>query len=314
MTSISVIIPVYNSEKILSNLVDQLQKALVPLTRRFEVLLVNDSSSDNSWDVICELSARNEWLSGINLMRNYGQHNALLCGIRAAKNDIVVTMDDDLQHPPEEIAKLVRRLEEGYDVVYGKPKREQHGLWRDLASQITKLSLKSTMGVKTARNVSAFRAFRLILREGFAEYKSPYVSIDVLLTWGTNRFGVVAVNHNERESGTSNYTFRKLVTHAINMMTGFSSIPLQLASMAGFAFGIFGLCVLIYVVGMVIIYGSSVPGFPFLASMIAIFSGVQLFAIGIIGEYIARIHFRSMTRPYCVVRNKVGFISNDEKG
>ena len=117
-------------------------------------------------------------------MRNYGQHNALLCGIRAAKYEVIVTMDDDLQHPPEEIPRLLEQLEQGFDVVYGAPKEERHGFMRALASRITRLALGSAIGMDLAKNVSAFRVFRTQLREAFAGYQTPFVSIDVLLTWG----------------------------------------------------------------------------------------------------------------------------------
>jgi len=294
---LSIVIPVYNSEKILAELVAQLEQTLYPLNVNYEVILVNDGSRDRSWEVIGRLVQDYPWVHGINLMRNYGQHNALLCGIRAAQHEIIITMDDDLQHPPEEIPKLLDKLAEGYDVVYGTPQKENHGLWRDLTSQATKLALQSAMGAETARNVSAFRAFRTQVRDAFANYQSPFVSIDVLLTWGTTRFAAIPVRHDPRRGGESNYTFRKLVTHALNMMTGFSVLPLQLASLIGFAFTLFGLGVLVYVVGRYLIQGGSVPGFPFLASIIAIFSGAQLFALGIIGEYLARMHFRMMERP-----------------
>jgi undecaprenyl-phosphate 4-deoxy-4-formamido-L-arabinose transferase len=236
-------------------------------------------------------------------MRNYGQHNALLCGVRAAKFPIVVTMDDDLQHPPEEIHKLLGELDKGSDVVYGAPKKQRHSLWRNLASYFTRIAVQSAMGVENARNVSAFRAFRTQVREAFEDYRSPNVILDVLLTWGTTRFSMVEVEHHPRHSGASNYTFRKLVVHAIHMITGFTVLPLQLASMLGFIFAIFGLVVLAYVIGRYLIEGGSVPGFPFLASAVAIFSGVQLFALGIIGEYLARMHFRMMDMPTYVVRD-----------
>ena len=304
--NISVIIPVYNSEQTLAALVRRLQPVLEAEAAEYELVLVNDGSSDRSWDVICELSVMHQWLRGINLMRNYGQHNALLCGIRSARYEIIGTMDDDLQNPPEEIPKLLKKLGEGYDVVYGTPQKEQHGFWRDMASQVTKAVLKSTMGIQVARNVSAFRAFRSDVRNAFADYQGPFVSIDVLLTWGTTRFAAIPVRHDERREGLSNYTFRKLLTHALNMMTGFSTLPLRLASVVGFGFSIFGFAVLAYVVGRYLIQGSSVPGFPFLAAVISIFSGVQLFSLGIIGEYLARMHYRSMSRPYCVIRDKIG--------
>ena len=307
--SLSIVVPAYNSAPILPDLaarIESLWEQLGLADGERELLLVNDASRDRTWDVICELAARYPWVRGINLMRNYGQHNALLCGIRAARYDVVVTMDDDLQNPPEEVPKLLSKLDENYDAVYGVPRQEQHGLWRDLASKVTKYVLQSAMGAEIARNVSAFRAFRTTVRDAFARYSGPFVSIDVLLTWGTTRFAAVPVNHSPRLVGKSNYTLRKLITHALNMMTGFSTLPLQLASLLGFGITIFGIIVLFYVLGRYIISGGSVPGFPFLASIIAIFSGAQMFALGVIGEYLARMHFRSMERPTYTIRALTG--------
>jgi len=300
--SYSVIIPVYNSEGSLTPLLERLAQVLPTLSDAYEVILVNDGSRDRSWEVVQQLAQTYPWVRGVNMMRNYGQHNALLCGIRLARHEFVITMDDDLQHPPEEIARLVEKLAEGHDVVYGTPLHEQHGLFRDLASQVTKLALQGAMGAETARNISAFRVFRTQVRDAFAGYRGPFVSIDVLLTWGTTRFAAVPVRHEPRRIGRSNYTFRKLVVHSLNMMTGFSTLPLQLASLVGFAFTLFGLAVLVYVIGRYLIEGGSVPGFPFLASIIAVFSGAQLFALGIIGEYLARMYFRSMERPTYTIR------------
>jgi undecaprenyl-phosphate 4-deoxy-4-formamido-L-arabinose transferase len=304
--SLSVVVPVYGSETILPELARRLGEVLPELATQFELVLVNDSSPDASWQVIERLTAEHAWIRGINLMRNYGQHNALLCGIRAAQHGVVVTMDDDLQHPPEEIGKLLAVLDEGYDVVYGRPAQEQHGLMRDLASLTTKLALESVMGAEIASQVSAFRVFRAEVAKAFGHYEGAFVSIDVLLTWGTNRFAATAVRHEPRSQGTSGYTFRKLVTHAMNMMTGFSTKPLQFASLVGFFFTLFGFGVLLYVLVRYFLEGTPVPGFPFLASIVALFSGAQLFALGIIGEYLARMHFRSMQKPPYVVRAEVG--------
>jgi undecaprenyl-phosphate 4-deoxy-4-formamido-L-arabinose transferase len=302
---ISVLVPVFNSELSLANLVARLCPVLSQTGEKFEAVLVNDGSRDGSWDVIGRLSRSHDWVRGIDLMRNYGQHNALLCAIRAARFDKVVTLDDDLQNPPEEIPLLLEEIRKGADVVYGYPRQQHHGLLRDLASDITKLALQKTMGAQTARRVSAFRAFRTELRAAFERYEGSFVSIDVLLTWATSSFVAVEVRHDPRRVGHSNYTVRKLITHALNMLTGFTTLPLQLASFCGFGLTVFGIGVLLYVVGRYLLQGTSVPGFPFLASIIAIFSGAQLFALGIIGEYLARVHLRTMDKPAYTVRGEI---------
>jgi len=299
---ISVVVPVYNGSESLPELTDRLARVLEGKQGGFELLLVDDGSSDGSWEVIEKLSNERDWVRGFSLMRNYGQHNALLCGIRAARYSVTVTMDDDLQNPPEEIPGLLQALSPGTDVVYGTPRQEKHSLWRVIASALTKLVLKKSMGVETAGNVSAFRVFRTSIREAFSGYGGPFVSLDVLLTWGSTRFRAVPVANSPRKYGASNYSFRMLITHALNMMTGFSTLPLEVASVLGFAFTVFGILVFLYVLGRLLIEGGSVPGFPFLASIIAIFSGVQLFSLGIIGEYLARVHFRTMDKPPYSIR------------
>lgn len=300
--NLSVVIPVYNSAGALPALWEALHPVLESLGGEYEVILVDDGSRDGSWAVLRDLQARHPGrIVPIQLMRNYGQHNALLCGIRAARYPVTVTLDDDLQNPPAEIPTLLRKLEEGYDVVYGTPQRGQHGLWRNVASRVTKIALQSAMGADIARHVSAFRAFRTTARQAFDAYQGPFVSVDVLLTWASTRFAWVPVRLDPRTRGESGYTFRKLISHGLNMMTGFSVLPLQLASVAGFSVMIFGVGILVYVIARALIEGSP-PGFPFLASIIAIFSGVQLFSLGVIGEYLARMHFRIMDRPAFAVR------------
>jgi glycosyltransferase involved in cell wall biosynthesis len=303
---ISIVVPVYNSERSLPILAERIRAVLQAEERALELILVNDGSRDESWKVIKTLAQSHSWISGISLMRNSGQHNALLCGVRRARFDVIVTMDDDLQNPPEEIPTLLAKLDSGFDVVYGTPLRETHGLLRDLASKITKFGLQKAMGSETARNVSAFRAFRTHLRDSFSPYRGFFVSLDVLLTWGTHRFTSVPVRNDPRTIGVSNYTLRKLVAHAFNMITGFSTFPLEVASMLGFSFMVFGAGILVWVIGRWLIFGSIVPGFVFLASIIAVFSGVQLFALGVMGEYLARMHTRLTDRPSYVIKETVG--------
>ncbi len=301
--SLSVVVPVYNSEGSLPVLVQRLSALLPTLANQFELILVNDASRDGSGAVVDQASQEYGWVVGIHLMRNFGQHNAVLSGIRDAKFETIVTLDDDLQNPPEEIPRLLAKLAEGFDVVYGFPERESHGFWRNLASRITKLTLQSAMGVDVASRVSSFRAFRSQVRAAFAGYAGAFVSIDVLLSWGTSRFAAIPVKNPPRTIGTSNYTVRKLIIHAVNMVTGFSVMPLQVASLLGFFFALFGFCLLMYVLARYMINGDTVVGFPFLASALSIFSGVQLFSLGIIGEYLARMHFRLLDRPSYTIRS-----------
>ncbi len=299
----SVVVPVYNGALTLVALLDRLDVVLRNATSAYEVLLVDDGSGDTSWAVISQLATTHANCHGIRLMRNYGQHNALLAGIRQCRYEVIVTLDDDLQNPPEEIPRLLAEIAGGADVVYGAPADAGHGLARRLASRVTKSVLKNAMGADVATKISAFRAFRSELRSGFAAASGPAVNLDVLLTWSTTRFTAIDVRFDQRAAGVSNYTFVHLVRHALNMLTGFSTRPLRLASLVGFAFTLFGIAILVYVLVSYFRNHGVVPGFAFLASIIAIFAGAQLFTIGIIGEYLARMHHRMLEKPTYVVRD-----------
>ncbi len=298
---VSVVIPVYNSQASIEAVVSSARSALRAANLSGEFILVDDASPDNSWAVIQQLARQGRDVHGIRLRRNFGQHNAVLAGIRLARGGVIVTMDDDLQHPADDIPRLIRELERGFDVVYGFPRQQPHSIARNILSLTGKIVLQRAMGADTARHVAAFRAFRTEIREAFREYHSAYVSIDVLLTWGTHRFTWIEVDYRRRSIGRSNYTLGKLASHALTVMTGFSTVPLRLASLLGMVFTVFGIALLMFVVGRYLLQGTAVPGFPFLASAIAIFSGVQLFALGIVGEYLARIHMRTLGEPAYVI-------------
>ena len=299
---ISVVVPVYKSSDTLPLLVDEVGKVLPNVADAYELVLVNDGSPDQSWQVISELAGTHSWVRGIDLMRNYGQHNATLCGVREARFEVIVIMDDDLQNPPREIPKLLEKLEEGYDVVYGVARKRQQIWWKSLASAIVKRVIAYVMGLRTVRDIGAFKAFRADLRKSFENFRGPDVLVDVLLSWGTTRFATVPVDEEPRAVGKSNYNFFKLIKVSLLVLTSYTTIPLRFASIVGFLFTLFGFGVLTYVLVTYFVAGS-IPGFSFLASSITIFSGVQLFALGILGEYLARVFERTGGRPtYTIAR------------
>jgi glycosyltransferase involved in cell wall biosynthesis len=290
--NVSVVVPVYNGSDSLPLLVEEVGKVLPDVTDAFELVLVNDGSPDQSWQVISELAQKHSWVRGIDLMRNYGQHNATLCGVREARYEVIVTMDDDLQNPPREIPKLLEKLAEGYDVVYGVARKRQQAWWKNLASVVIKRAIAYVMGLRTVRDIGAFKAFHADLRRSFEDFNSPDVLVDVLLSWGTSRFASVTVEESPRTVGKSNYNLFKLIKVSLLVLTSYTTIPLRFASIIGFLFTLIGMGVLIYVL-VIYFTAGSVPGFPFLASTVIIFSGVQLFALGIIGEYLARVFERT---------------------
>lgn len=302
LADISVVIPVYRSSDSLRSLVARIESVLAPSGGEFEIILVDDGSPSETWRVIEEIVLQHPRVRGLRLGRNYGQHSALIAGVRAARLPVTVTVDDDLQNPPEEIPRLVAAMhEQDVDVVYGVPQHSEHGIARRIASSVHRSVMKGGLGLESAPHLSSFRAFRTIVRDGFNDDIGSNVSLDALLTWGTSKFGEIRVRHDPRVDGYSTYTFGTLLRFAIDSVTGYSTKPLQIASIIGFFTALFGFIVLVFVTIRPLMSGQSVPGFPFLASTIAIFSGAQLLTLGIIGEYLARMHFRIMRKPTYVI-------------
>jgi glycosyltransferase involved in cell wall biosynthesis len=307
---VSVVVPVYRSTVTLPELVQRIDAVLAP-HGDYEIILVDDGSPRETWRVVSDLAERFPTVHGLRLGRNFGQHNALVAGVRSARYDTTVTLDDDLQNPPEEMGVLLAALVD-QDVVYGVNDRQAQDRWRRFAGRLVRLSLRSALGVDSAPQISSYRAFRTQLREAFTGDVGPNVSLDALLSWGGSRFGSVQVAHKPRSEGTSNYSFTKLVRFALDTATGYSTLPLQVATLVGLATSLFGVAVLGYVIIRPLVSGGSVAGFPFLASTIAIFSGVQLFALGVIGEYLARMHFRIAKKPTYVVLETAGASELDD--
>lgn len=292
---LSVVVPVYRSERTLRTLVDRVSASLAK--QDFEIILVDDASGDGTWREITTLAKANTRVKGLRLGRNSGQHSALLAGVRVARFATVVTLDDDLQNPPEEISKLLAALTVDVDVVYGVSTSIKQNFYRRLGSKVARRFFASMLGFGSAISMSSFRVFRTELRSGFDSSLGPNISLDALLTWSTSRFAVAEVAHDERAEGTSHYTFRKLVRFMMDMATGYSTLPLRMATAIGFTTIVFGLLLFVFVAGRPLIYGDAVPGFPMLASSITIFSGVQILLLGVLGEYIGRMHFRVMNKP-----------------
>ena len=297
---LSVVVPVYNSEQTIAPLVESLSEVLLGCADDFEVILVNDGSRDESWNVIQSLSQQYAWVRGFRLMRNFGQHNALLCGIRHAQYDTTITMDDDLQHPPTEIPKLLEQLSQGFDVVYGRPASMQHSTIRRWLSKSIKTAVAYSTGTSHIQYVSAFRAFRTHLRLAFHDFKAPHFFLDYLLGWGTSRFMYINVEHKPRAVGKSTYSLRRLISHTLVWMTAYGAAPLRMMTISGIGLSGFGFAILAYVLVTYFVVGS-LPGFTFLAAMISIFSGMQMLMLGVMGEYLSRIYGSEMRQPTYVV-------------
>lgn len=303
---VSVVVPAFRSAATLPAVAERVAAALEGAEVPYELVFVDDGSGDDTWEEIRRLAATGP-VRGLRLARNSGQQNALLAGVRTARHEWAVTIDDDLQYRPESIPGLLGQLGDGSaDLVYGVAERPRHGWSRGLATRVAKQLMKWITGNDAVTRISAMRAFRTSLRSGFADFDGPYVSLDALLLWSTDRASEVPVPHDPRRHGKSGYSLPALVRHALTLVVGFSARPLRLASALGFLATALGIVLFGYVVIRYAIEGGSVPGFPFLASAISIFSGVQLFAVGLIGEYLARMYPRVMGQPTYAIADEVG--------
>jgi undecaprenyl-phosphate 4-deoxy-4-formamido-L-arabinose transferase len=237
-------------------------------------------------------------------MQNSGQHAALVAGIRAASGDFIVTLDDDLQHPPFQIPKLIASLDQHTDLVYGIPEKVSQSTIRKISSFSARIILRRILGVQHAHSYTSFRAFRSIVKVGLEGYVGERPSIDPLLSWVTNRVSFIKVEHHRRVSGASNYNFRSLRRFFGDSILTYSEIPLHLAIRIGFLTSFMGLSSAFFFTTKTILFGSTVPGFPLLVSSMTFLAGLQIGLIGVLGRYLGKIHFRSMNKPTYTVRTK----------
>jgi len=295
---VSAVVPVYNSAGSLAMLVEQLTAVLADHATDHEIVLVDDGSIDASWNTILTLTEQTPGLVGIRLAKNVGEHNALLCGIRAARFGVVVTLDDDLQNPPSEIPLLLGRLTEGHDLVYGVPDRMRQSPGRRAAAWIWKWIASVLLRTADVRAVTSFRAFRTSLRDAFADGPSQAIYLDEMLHWGATSTSFVPVHHAPRALGRSNYHLSNLIEHTLDMITNYSVRPMRLASAGG---ALLALTSLGFVAAGVATRADGNLGTWLLAALVALVGASILVALGIIGEYVGRLFERSTTEPPYVV-------------
>lgn len=297
LPEVSVVIPVYGGESTIASLAARLTASFEAASMGFELLLVCDRPRDGSWAVARRLAEADPRVSAVLLGRNYGQHPATLLGIRMARGTTVVTMDEDLQHSPEDVPRIVAASVASKGIVYGIASRLQHGAWRNFTSRTAKRFLARFVGFQAATDLTAFRAFPTRLREAFERYEGRNVAIDVLLSWSGAPTSTMVCEHAPRQGGASGYTLRKLVNYMLDLTVGYSTAPLRVASALGLLSMVVAFGIGLLIVANYFVRGSVVPGFAFLALSIAMFAGVQLLSIGVIGEYLGRLYENSLRKP-----------------
>jgi polyisoprenyl-phosphate glycosyltransferase len=298
---ISFIIPVYNG----SLMVERLHSRLVPIARaiaHYEIIFVDDGSSDDSFSKLIQLHSKDSHVCAIQLSRNFGQHNATLAGIACARGDVIVTLDQDLQNPPEEIPRLVEKLSEGYDVVYGLPEMRAHNFFRNVSSDFSKWISKKILSTALDGNFSSFRVLRRWVADEIVKYNSSYTYIDGLISWTTTNVGGVVVR-NDKSDFESHYTLLRLINHGFNLLVNFSIRPLQIASLAGAVSALVGLAGAVIVIFQKIFFGVPAEGWASLMVVVLVIGGIQLSFLGLIGEYTGRILMNSNSSPKFVIRD-----------
>ena len=302
---ISVVIPVFRSEQTLAKLYQRLTEALERITADFEILLVEDCGGDRSWEVINELSRRDIRVRGIKLSRNFGQHAATICGFSRSTGDWVITLDDDLEQNPDEIPALFAKAQEGYQLVYGVYGQRTHSVWRNLTSEIARRMFRLAIPSLNYEYTS-FRVISGRLARELSQFDSPFPFVDGYLSWLTNSCASVPVAHSARDQGRSNYNFRKLVVHTINVFVTFSDLPLRMASWIGLGAFFVGMMWLTGIIAGRLLGGITVSGYASVMAGIILFSGLQLLILGVFGEYLGRMNFKTSKKPLFLIGEEVG--------
>ena len=310
---LSIVIPVFRGAKTIGPLVRALADCLGHLFQ-LEIVLVNDGSPDNSAEVCRSLARKYSFVKFLNLSRNFSEHNAVMAGLNYCQGDYVVIMDDDFQNPPAEVAKLVDEIQKGYDVVFTYYAAKKHHVLRNLGSRINDWCAVLLLDKPPDLYLSSFKIISRFVVNELIKYDGPYPYIDGLVLRFTRNYSRVLVAHDPRREGRSGYTLRKLISLYLNMFTNFSILPLRLASCAGLASSVLGLILACYFV-IERLYDPSIPaGWASMIVSLFIIGGIQLFSLGMIGEYLGRLFLKDNGRPQYVIREKVNCDSVPRQG
>ena len=302
--SLSIVVPVYNGAKTVSRLVESLRLHLAG-KYDLEFVLVNDGSSDNSAEVCRSLAAGFPEIKFINLARNFGEHGAVMAGLNFASGDGIVIMDDDFQNPPEEVCRLVEELRLGYDVVFSFYETKQHHWFRNLGSKLNNIVASLLLNKPLDLYLSSFKAINRFTAKEVIKYRGPYPYIDGLILRTTRSISRVRVRHDARDEGKSGYTLRKMISLYMNMFVNFSVMPLRIASVLGITLLLVGLLLAIVFVIEEISSPEPVQVWGWLSVLVLFTSGTQLFALGMVGEYLGRLFLMNSAQPQFVVRETV---------
>lgn len=306
MKKISFVIPCYRSEHTLPRVVAEIENKMKTLARyEYDIVLVNDCSPDNTFEVIRRLCGEHENIRGISFAKNFGQHAALMAGLRYADGDYVVCLDDDGQTPADEADKLLDRLEEGYDAVYAQYGQKRHSAFRNLGSSINEHMTRMMLGKPKELYISSYFAVKRFVVEDMIRYENSYPYVIGLVLRATKNIANVPVTHREREEGVSGYTLKKLIGLWFNGFTAFSVKPLRIATAIGCVSALLGFLYGLYTIVKRFANPNVPVGFSALMSAVVLFGGLMMVMLGLIGEYIGRIYISLNNSPQYVIREKI---------
>lgn len=307
MKKISYVIPCYKSEQTITGVIDEIRKTMETLSRyTYEIILVNDCSPDNTFQVIETLANQNDNICAINLAKNFGQHAALMAGFHYVKGDILVCLDDDGQTPADEVGKLLQEIENGQDVVYAKYEHKKHSPFRNFGSAVNEKMAQFLLGKPKELYVSSYFATRRFVVDEMLKYDKSYPYVIGLVLRTTKKIANVTVKHREREIGSSGYTIGKLLALWMNGFTAFSVKPLRIATWIGISCAALGFIYGIYTIIKKFINPNVPLGFSSLMSALMFIGGMILFMLGLLGEYIGRVYISMNNAPQYVIRDIVG--------
>lgn len=297
----SIVIPVFNSAGVVAQTIERTCTAMESQNETFEIILVNDGSKDESWEIIADIARNDARVIAIDLLHNCGQHAANLCGFRQARGEWVITMDDDLQNPPEEIAKLVVKAEEGHDLVMGEFQQKQHASYRRLGSKLIRKINQRIFGQDPDLVLSNFRLIRRDVVDRICAYRGPYPYVPGLCLMYSRKRANTTVEHHPREVGQSNYNWRRIFTLVAAILFNYSSFPLRLVAAFGGVIAVASFALGLYYLIAGLFSQSSVPGWTTLVVLLAFFNGIIMVMLAMLGEYIVRIISQiSTTNPYII--------------
>jgi len=303
----SVVVPVFNEEGNVEALASRVLAAMDKVGEPFELLIVDDGSRDRTPELLRKIAARDERVRVVRFTRNYGQEAAVEALYLNARGRWLIQMDGDLQHPPEEIPRLIAKKNEGYDVVYGVREGRQDTLFRVAASRTMQWGMRSMMEIELPEDVSTFRLMSAPIARLVAALPERRKFFSALLVWSGARIGTVRVKHEARHAGATHYNFTKLLNHTFDLIVGFSSKPLRYIGTMGFVFALVGLGLGVWVIARKLLWDYGFVGWPSLFAAVVILGGMQLIATSVIGEYIARIYVQAQARPLYNIGERLNF-------